>query len=147
MRRGGKMIYIIGGCYLTHQKEECIVVKNSDLMIEEMTNIVGALGNLYYRSKEEFQRYFCPPKELLPILCELLKCKDRKHKYMGELDFIETRIQSPILSTVFVLKDELLIWIDVKEAMIYKRDSMWGTLYAHFNKEDVEKIEEAWKKK
>ena len=59
------MIYIIGGCHLGNHKEECIIVKNKSLMIEEMTNIVGALANLYFFSTGKES---CPPKELLDIL-------------------------------------------------------------------------------
>ena len=138
------MIYIIGSCYLKNHKEECIVVKNNSLMIEEMTNIVGALSNLYYYAKNE---EFCPPTELLNILCEKLACKERKHKYRGEIDSIQLRIQPPMLHTTFVLRDELVIWIDVKEAMRYTSGRMWGILCTYFEKDDVEEIEAKWRGK
>lgn len=135
------MIYIIGSCYLKNHKEECIVVKNKSLMIEEMTNLVGALSNLYCSCKNTD---FCPPIELLNILCERMECKERKHKYSGELESVERRIQTPMLHTTFVLRDELVIWIDVKEAMDYTTGRMWGLLHAYLDKKDIEKLEQNW---
>lgn len=138
------MIYIIGGCYLHNHKQECIVVKNDSLLIEEMTNVVGALGNLYYISSD---KVLCPPVELLDVLCQKLACKERKHKYRGELDFVECRIQTPMLHTTFVLCDELVVWIDIKEAMAYTNDRMWSLLHTYLTKDDIEQIEQKWKKK
>lgn len=137
------MVYIIGSCYLKNHKEDCIVVKNSSLMIEEMTNIVGALSNLFFFCKNE---NFCPPIELLNILCEKLECKERKHKYRGELEAVELRIQPPMLHATFVLCDELVIWIDIKEAMAYTYGRMWTLLHTYLNKEDIEQIKEEWKR-
>lgn len=136
------MIYIIGSCYLNNHKEECIVVKNKRLMIEEMTNIVGALANLYFLSTNND---LCPPAELLDILCKKLGCKERKHKYSGELTFVELRIQPPMLHTTFVLCDELIIWIDIKEAMDYTKGRMWGLLHTYLEKEDIEQLEQNWR--
>ena len=139
------MIYIIGSCYLSHHKNECIIVKNKNHTIEEMTNIVGALGNVYFHFQKDTHRYFCPPQELFPILIEYLGCKDRKHKYKGELEFIESRLQTPMLSTAFVLRDEIIIWIDIKEAMLYTQDRISRILNTYLKKEDIEKIEMNWK--
>lgn len=138
------MIYIIGSCYLNNHIEECIVVKNKTLMIEEMTNIVGALGNLYVLCRDAD---LCLPAEVLNILCEKLECKERKHKYRGELEFVERRIQTPMLHTTFVLCDEMVIWIDIKEAMSYTRGRMWGLLHTYLEKEDIEQIEKNWREK
>lgn len=136
------MIYIIGSCYLGNHKEECVVVKNNNLLIEEMTNIIGALANLYFLSTD---KEFCPPKELLNILCEKLECKERKHKYKGELEFVEYRIQTPMLHTTFVLCDELVVWIDIKEAMAYTKGHMWSLLHTYLQKEDIALIEKKWR--
>lgn len=138
------MIYIIGSCYLSNHKEECIVVKNKSLLIEEMTNIVGALANLYFLSTD---KDLCPPEELLNILCEKLECKERKHKYKGELEFVEYRIQTPMLHTTFVLCDELVVWIDIKEAMVYTKGRMWNLLHTYLQKEDIEQIQKNWREK
>lgn len=136
------MIYIIGSCYLSNYKEEWIVLKNKRLLIEEMTNIVGALSNLYFLSTEA---EFCPPVRLQNVLCEKLQCKERKHKYTGELEAIRLRVQPPMLHTTFVLCDELVIWIDIKEAMYYTKGRMWEILNTHFKEEDIREIEEKWK--
>ena len=136
------MVYVIESCSLRNHKEECIVVKNSSLAIEEMTNIVGALSNLYYFSKDE---EFSPPSELLNILCKNLGCKERKHKYRGELESIQVRIQPPMLHTTFVLRDELVIWIDVREAMDYTRGRMWNILNTYLEEDDIKNIEEQWR--
>lgn len=138
------MIYIIGGCFLSNHKEECIVVKNKSLMIEEMTNIVGVLANLYCCSTNED---LCLPIKLLNVLCERFECKERKHKYTGELESIQRRIQPPMLHTTFVLRDELVIWIDVREAMDYTKECMWGLLNTYFKKEDMERLAAEWKGK
>lgn len=136
------MIYIIGSCSLSNHKEECIVVKNKCLMIEEMTNIVGALANLHYLSTDTG---LCPPQELLNILCDKLECKERKHKYWGELEAVEQRIQPPMLHTTFILCDELVIWIDIKEARDYTRGRMWALLHTYLDRDVIEEIEKAWK--
>lgn len=127
-----------------NHKEECIVVKNSDLMIEEMTDVVGALGNLYFRSTN---KSFCPPQELFEVLCTKLECKDRKHKYIGELEFVERRIQSPMLHTTFLLCGKMVIWIDIKEAMDYTFGRMWPVLNNNLTKEEIEQIEKEWREK
>lgn len=138
------MIYIIGGCFLSNHKEECIVVKNKSLMIEEMTNIVGALANLYCYSTNEDS---CIPINLLNVLCEKLECKERKHKYKGELESIQLRIQPPMLHTTFVFRGELVIWIDVREAMDYTQGRMWEVLHTYLEKEYIEILKEAWREK
>lgn len=135
------MVYVIGSCYLKNHKEECIVLKNEDLTIEEVTNIVGALSNLYCMCRNVD---FPPPKELLNIMCEKLECKERKHKYKGELESIQMRIQPPMLHTTFVLRDELVIWIDIKEAKDYTFGRMWTLLNTYLDKDDIEKMKEEW---
>ena len=138
------MIYIVDSYFASNHKAECIIIKNDALLIEEMTNIVGALGNLYFRSTH---RSSCPPQELLEILCEKFKCKDRKHKYSGELEFVAQRIYSPMLHTTFLLCDELVVWIDIQEAMVYARDRMWSVLGEYFAKDELEQIAEKWSAK
>ena len=137
------MIYVIGSCELRDHKEECIVVKNKSFTIEEMTNIVGALSNLYCYKKNE---KFCMPKELLYILCDKLQCKERKYKYRGELEFLERRIQTPMLHTTFVFCGELVIWIGIKEAMGYTRGRMWEIINTYMPKEEIDKIEAEWRR-
>lgn len=107
------MIYIIDSCYAENHKKDCIIIKNKTLTIEKMTDIVGALGNLYVQIQNETS---CPPKKLWNVLCTNFECKDRKHKYLGELEFVERRIQSPMLHATFLLYDEFIIWLDFKRS-------------------------------
>ena len=137
------MIYIVGSYYVN--KEEWIVVKNKTLTIEEMTNVVGALANLHLFSKFSKSEGLCPPIKLQSILCEKFESKERKHKYKGELESIYFRIQPPMLHTTFVLCDELIIWIDVKEAMDYTQGRMWSILNSYLQEMDIKKIQEMWR--
>ncbi len=137
------MIYIIDNCYASDHKKESIILKNKNLSIEEMTDLVGALANLYYRSTSD---HLCPPKELIGVLCDKFECKDRKHKYTGEMDFIERRIQSPMLHATFVLHGEMIVWIDISEAMDYTFGRMNVVLNEYLELDEIKAIEEKWMK-
>ena len=136
------MIYIIDNCYAANHKKECIILKNKNLSIEEMTDIIGALANLYYRSTNERS---CPPEKLMETLCEKFECKDRKHKYSAEIDFIERRVQSPMLHATFVLHGEMIVWIDVSEAMDYTFGRMNTVLNAYLGRDEINEIEQKWR--
>lgn len=136
------MIYIIDNHFADNHKENCIIIKNTEFSIDEMTLIIGSLGNLYFYSTDQ---RVCPPRKLLEVLCSKFDCKDRKHKYTGELEFIERRIESPMLHTSFVLHDELIIWLDIKEATNYTFGMMWSVLNRHLFPADLEEIKMKWK--
>lgn len=137
------MVFIIDNCYASNHKEECVIVKNKNLSIEEMTNLVGALGNLYFRSTNE---HICPPTKIMNILCDTFECKDRKHKFSGEMEFIERRIQSPMLHATFVLHDEFIVWMDISEAMDYSFRRMHTVLNEYFELDEIKEIENEWRK-
>lgn len=136
------MIFIIDNYFANDHREECIVVKSKKYTIEEMTEIVGALANLYH--KHTNQR-FCAPRALKNILCTNLDCTDKKHKYRGEIDFVESRISSPMLHATFLMRDEILVWLDISEAMDYTFARMFSILEEYFNDEEIENIKESWK--
>ena len=137
------MIYIIDNCYADNHREECIIVKNKNLTMEEMTDIVGALGNLYAKSKNITS---CQPQKLWNVLCTNFGCKDRKHKYLGELEFVESRIQSPMLHATFLLYDEFIVWLDIKEAMRYTIERMYSILDEHMEQDEIQVLKESWGK-
>ena len=137
------MIYVIDNCYALNHKKECIILRNKNLSIEEMTDVVGALANLYYRNTDGRQ---CPPEKLMEPLCEKFECKDRKHKYSGEMEFIERRIQSPMLHATFVLHGEIVVWIDISEAMDYVFSRMYSVLNEYLEEDEIKKIETEWRK-
>lgn len=136
------MIFIIDSCFAVNHKKECIIVKNTTLLIEEMTDVVGALGNLYFSSSAARG---CPPQAILEVLCEKMGCKDRKHKFIGEMEFVERRIQSPMLHTTFLILDELVVWIDIEEAMRYTAKRFRDILTKYFTQEEMDDLVKKWK--
>ena len=138
------MIFIIDNCFASNHKEECIILKSKTFSIEEMTNLVGALGNLFFRSTNE---HICPPNKIMNILCDTFECKDRKHKFLGEMEFIERRIQSPMLHATFVLHGEYIVWMDISEAMDYTFGGMNTILGEYFDADEIKEIIEEWKNK
>ena len=112
------------------------------LLFHLQTDVIGALANLYFRSTGE---RLCPPEKLLGVLCSRFECKDRKHKYIGEMDFIEFRVQSPMLHATFILHGEIIVWIDIAEAMDYTFSRMHSVLNEHLDLDEVRKIEDAWR--
>jgi len=114
------MIYVIDSAFALDKKESCIIIKNTELSIIEMTNLIGSLATLY---RDITQHHVCEPSMLLDILCTHFECTDKKHKYSGELSFIESRVRPPILHATFVLHDELIIWMDIAEAMHFTRSN------------------------
>ena len=136
------MIYIIDSCFAKNHKEECVILKNKDFSIEEMTDVIGALANLYYKSTNE---RLCPPQKLFEILCDRFECKDRKHKYISEMDFIEFRVQSPMLHATFILHGEIIVWIDIAEAMDYTLKRMDSVLSRYLDVDEIKNFETMWR--
>lgn len=137
------MIYIVDSCYVDNHKDACIIVKSKNLCIEEMTEIVGALGNLCSSCNGDRG---CVPQTIFNVLIEHFGCKDRKHKYHGELGFIALRVQSPMLHTTFVLRDEFMVWIDIEEAMRYTSKRFRDILSNYFTQEEMDEVVEKWRR-
>lgn len=136
------MIYIIDRAFAIEPEESCIIIKNTDLTIIDMTSLIGSLADLYCKTTIH---HLCEPSKLLDILCTHFACTDKKHKYSGELYFIESRVQSPILHATFVLHDELIIWIDITEAMHYARSKVSPQLINFMSEETIQELERTWK--
>lgn len=140
------MIFIIDHCYASNHPEECIIIKNKNLTIEEMTRLVGSLACFYNSCTN---KEICPPREILDVLCKNIGCKDRKHKFVHEMKFIEQRLSSPMLYTAFVMNGEIVIWIDIKEAMNYCRDNAKNYLDIrdYIMEEQLMQIKKEWNRR
>lgn len=64
--------------------------------------------------------------------------------YIDEMDFIERRVYSPMLHMAFILRGNIVVWMDIQEAMDYCINKMWSTLIGHFNQDELMEIEKKW---
>lgn len=136
------MVYIIDHYYASNRREECVIVKNNQLSIEEMIALVGSLSTLYIEATDCRE---CRPRDILNVLCgPIIYSKDKKYKYLQELGFIERRLYSPVLSTVFMLGGELVVWIDIKEAMDYVIGRRLTVLANYFTMEEIKQLKNNW---
>lgn len=135
------MIFIIDNHYAGNHEENCIIVKNDNLTIEEMIDLIGSIGNYYLRCTG---RNSCQPRKLLNILCNKFESTNKYETYIHQMDFIERRLYSPMLHTAFVMRGKIVIWIDMEESMNYAMSRMWVVLNEYFVEDELLQVKKEW---